>query len=289
MADFFKNILIDMNLSFWSISSVSITDFIDILIVTFLIYKIMVWIKETRAWSLFKGIVVILLISIGSYVFKLHTILWVMQNTLGVGLIAIIVLFQPELRKALEQLGKGKIVSPFSGTDTQKISHQTIDEIVNAVGIMAQHKTGALILIEQDVPLGDLEATGITLDAVVTSQLLVNIFTNKTPLHDGAVIIKENRVAAATCILPLTDREIEHELGTRHRAALGASEVSDCIVVVVSEETGYISVAGGGKLQRGISKVDLRKLLLKNFELVKRRFHLRKEQKNVAEKTAAHD
>ncbi len=283
MTDFFENILIDMNLSSWSISSISISDFIDILIVAVLIYKIMVWIKETRAWSLFKGIVVILLISIAAYILRLHTILWVMQNTLGVGLIAIIVLFQPELRKALEQLGKGKIVSPFSAVDHRRISHRSIEEIVNAVGIMAAHRTGALILIEQDVALGDHETTGIVLDAVVTSQLLVNIFTNKTPLHDGAVIIRDNRVAAATCILPLTELEIGHEYGTRHRAAVGASEVSDAIVIVVSEETGNISIARGGKLQKGITKVDLRKILIKNFELVKRRLFLRKEQKNVAE------
>ncbi len=204
----------------------------------------------------------------------------------GVGLMAIIILFQPELRKALEQLGKGKIVSPFS-LDHQvvKASEATILEIIKAATSLAKAKTGALVLIEQDVALGDHENTGIPIDAVVTSQLLINIFENKTPLHDGAVIIRNNRIAAATCILPLTEDEIGRELGTRHRAAVGASEVSDAFVLVVSEETGTISIAKGGKLFRNLTGADVKKMLTQNYEPEKKKkLFLWKEAKN-ADKT----
>ncbi len=285
MNEFFRNIFVDMNLSFWSISTINATDIIDILIVTYLIYKVIVWIKETRAWSLFKGIVVVLFVSVMAYVLKLHTILWVVQNTLGVGLMAIIVLFQPELRKALEQLGKGKIVSPFnsSGDHGTTMSADTITAVTRAITAMSKEKTGAIIVIEQDVPLGDHISTGISIDAVVSSQLLINIFEDKTPLHDGAIIIRDNRIAAATCILPLTNDEIGKDLGTRHRAAVGVSEVSDGIAVVVSEETGAISLAIGGKLHRGLSAHDVKKMLSDNaFTGKKKKLLLWKgEHKNV--------
>ncbi len=245
--------------------TIGIIDLLDIFIVAYLIYKIIFWIKETRAWTLLKGILVIFIFYIFASVLKLNTITWILTNTISVGIIAIIVVFQPELRRALEQLGKGKMFELFAkDTDNndEKATAKTIDEILKAADKMGSVKTGALILIEKDVPLGELERTGIPIDAVVTSQLLINIFEKDTPLHDGAVIIRNNRVAAATCFLPLTEsNDISMELGTRHRAAIGASEVSDAYIIVVSEETGYISMAKDGVLYRNISTETLRGML----------------------------
>ncbi len=245
--------------------TIGIIDLLDIFIVAYLIYKIIFWIKETRAWTLLKGILVIFIFYIFASVLKLNTITWILTNTISVGIIAIIVVFQPELRRALEQLGKGKMFELFAkdnDNNDEKATAKTIDEILKAADKMGSVKTGALILIEKDVPLGELERTGIPIDAVVTSQLLINIFEKDTPLHDGAVIIRNNRVAAATCFLPLTEsNDISMELGTRHRAAIGASEVSDAYVIVVSEETGYISMAKDGVLYRNISTETLRGML----------------------------
>ncbi len=245
--------------------SIGILDILDILIVAYIIYKIIFWIKETRAWVLFKGILVILALAAVATLLKLNTIIWILSNTLSVGIIAAIVVFQPELRKALEQLGKGQFFTYFTRAaegDDDKATARTIEEIVKAADKMSAAKTGALILVEQEVPLGDLERTGIPIDAIISSQLLINIFEHNTPLHDGAVIVRRNRVAAATCFLPLTDsNEISMELGTRHRAAIGASEVSDAYVIVVSEETGAISLARGGVLYRKLTTEQLRNML----------------------------
>ncbi len=261
----FKSIFDSLGITEFARPSLGITDILDILIVAYIIYKIIFWIKETRAWVLFKGILVIFALAAVATLLKLNTILWILSNTISVGIIAIIVVFQPELRKALEQLGKGKFFSYFTrGTDEtdDKATQRTIDEIVKAADKMGSVKTGALILIEQEVPLGDLERTGIPIDAIVSSQLLINIFEHNTPLHDGAVIVRRNRVAAATCFLPLTDsNEISMELGTRHRAAIGASEVSDAYVIVVSEETGAISLARGGVLYRNLTPEQLRSMI----------------------------
>lgn len=245
--------------------TIGIIDILDIAIVAYLIYKIIFWIKETRAWTLLKGILVIFVFYIFASILKLNTITWILTNTISVGIIAIIVVFQPELRRALEQLGKGKMFELFmkdENKDDEKANSKTIDEILKAADKMGAVKTGALILIEKTVPLGELERTGIPIDAIVTSQLLINIFEKDTPLHDGAVIIRNNRVAAATCFLPLTEsNDISMELGTRHRAAIGASEVSDAYVIVVSEETGYISMAKDGVLYRNVSIETLRGML----------------------------
>ena len=245
--------------------TIGIIDILDIAIVAYLIYKIIFWIKETRAWTLLKGILVIFVFYIFASILKLNTITWILTNTISVGIIAIIVVFQPELRRALEQLGKGKMFELFmkdENKDDEKANAKTIDEILKAADKMGAVKTGALILIEKTVPLGELERTGIPIDAIVTSQLLINIFEKDTPLHDGAVIIRNNRVAAATCFLPLTEsNDISMELGTRHRAAIGASEVSDAYVIVVSEETGYISMAKDGVLYRNVSIETLRGML----------------------------
>ena len=250
---------------YWlSIPQMSITDILDILIVSVLIYEIARWIKNTRAWTLLKGIMLLVFVAMAAYVFQLHTISWLINNTMGVGVTAAIIVFQPELRNALEQLGrKNPIVNLFSSDESrdEKIGYtdRTIQEIVRATIEMSKVKTGALIVLEREVPLGEYERTGIPVDAKMSSQLLINIFEHNTPLHDGAVIVRSNRIVSATCYLPLSDSlEIGKELGTRHRAAVGISEVSDSVTIVVSEETGGISIAQGGRIYRGLTPQQLR-------------------------------
>ena len=234
-------------------------DIIDIIIVAWLIYKVLMWIKSTRAWSLSKGLILVLLFFIAANYFGLYTVRWIITNGLSAGLIALIVLFQPEIRRALEGIGKNRWSALISDNDTSFDYVNT--EVARAAFNMARVRTGALILIERHVGLGDHEKTGISLDALVSSQLLISIFKDKTPLHDGAVIIKESRIAAAACILPLTNNEIDKELGTRHRAAIGASEVSDADIIVVSEETGNVSFAKSGKLYKNLSQQELTEML----------------------------
>ena len=244
---------------------IGILDLLDILMVAFIVYKILNWVKETRAWTLFKGLVVFFVFYAFATLLQLNTIHWILSKTLSVGIIAFVILFQPELRKALEQLGNGKIIRNMFKFEIQDEEDEddvkTIDEIVTAAKKMASVKTGALILVERDVPLGDHIRTGIPVDGLVTSQLLINIFEHNTPLHDGAVVIKNNRVAAAACFLPLTENKVSMELGTRHRAAIGASEVSDADIIVVSEETGYISLARSGVIYRNITPDELNRML----------------------------
>lgn len=244
---------------------IGILDLLDILMVAFIVYKILNWVKETRAWTLFKGLVVFFVFYAFATLLQLNTIHWILSKTLSVGIIAFVILFQPELRKALEQLGNGKIIRNMFKFEIQDEEDEddvkTIDEIVTAAKKMASVKTGALILLERDVPLGDHIRTGIPVDGLVTSQLLINIFEHNTPLHDGAVVIKNNRVAAAACFLPLTENKVSMELGTRHRAAIGASEVSDADIIVVSEETGYISLARSGVIYRNITPDELKRML----------------------------
>ena len=250
--------VIEKYLYWLSIPQMSITDILDILIVSVLIYEIARWIKNTRAWTLLKGIMLLVFVAMAAYVFQLHTISWLINNTMGVGVTAAIIVFQPELRNALEQLGrKNPIVNLFSSDESrdEKIGYtdRTIQEIVRATIEMSKVKTGALIVLEREVPLGEYERTGIPVDAKMSSQLLINIFEHNTPLHDGAVIV------SATCYLPLSDSlEIGKELGTRHRAAVGISEVSDSVTIVVSEETGGISIAQGGRIYRGLTPQQLR-------------------------------
>ncbi len=276
--EIFNRIFGNLSMTEFARPSIGITDILDILIVAYIIYKIIFWIKETRAWALFKGILVIMALAAVATLLKLNTIIWILSNTLSVGIIAAIVVFQPELRKALEQLGKGQFFSYFiraAEQDTDKANSRTVEEIVKAADKMSAVKTGALILVEQEVPLGDFERTGIPIDAIISSQLLINIFEHNTPLHDGAVIIRRNRVAAATCFLPLTDsNEVSMELGTRHRAAIGASEVSDAYVIVVSEETGAISLARGGVLYRELTSEQLRGMLSQPLRDEKRKLSI---------------
>lgn len=263
----FKNIFDNLGITEFARPSLGISDILDILIVAYIIYKIIFWIKETRAWVLFKGILVIFALAAVAMLLKLNTILWILSNTISVGIIAVIVVFQPELRKALEQLGKGKFFTAFARSSEEtddKAAQRTVDEIVKAAEKMGSVKTGALILIEQKVPLGDFERTGIPVDAIVSSQLLINIFEHNTPLHDGAVIVRGNRVTSATCYLPLSDNlGLSKELGTRHRAGVGVSEVTDSLTVIVSEETGKVSVAYEGQLERGFTPDDLKARLQK--------------------------
>lgn len=250
------------------IPRVKVTDIIEIVILAYLLYHLMLWFKKTRAWTLFKGIVVLFIFVGLASLFQLNTILWIFRNTISVGIIAVIVLFQPELRRALEELGRKKILSDVlpwddKSVNTERVNDQTIDELVAASIEMGKAKTGALIVLEQEVALGEYESTGITVDAALTRQLLINIFEHNTPLHDGAVIVRNNRVLSATCYLPLTARsDLNKDLGTRHRAAIGISEVSDSLTIVVSEETGGISVAHGGTLYRNLDASGLRKRLV---------------------------
>ena len=263
--DFLNSFFSGLGITEFVRPSIGITDVLDILIVAYIIYKVIFWIKETRAWVLFKGILVIFAFAAVAALLKLHTIIFVLSNTINMGIIALLIVFQPEMRKALEQLGKGKIFSYFTrGEDAgdEKAAARTVNEIVKAADKMGAAKTGALILMEQEVPLGDLERTGIPIDAIVSSQLLINIFEHNTPLHDGAVIIRGNRVTAATCYLPLSDNlSISKDLGTRHRAALGISETSDSLTVVVSEETGRVSLARDGQLTRISDQETLRQAI----------------------------
>lgn len=266
---------------------IHVTDILEIAIISFLLYQIICWFKKSRAWTLFKGIAVLALCWLFAAVFDLNTILWIFRNTISVGIIAIIIIFQPELRKALEQLGKQNFISSLfdSGSSEKKerFSAKTMNELVKATFEMSKNKTGALIVIEQNVALGEYERTGIPIDAMVSSQLLVNIFEHNTPLHDGAVVMRNNRIVAATCYLPLSDNmEINKELGTRHRAAIGISEVSDSMTIVVSEETGDVSVAVGGELFRKLDADNLKKKLsyIQNKSLDVKRFRLWKGKKN---------
>lgn len=242
------------------------SNLIEIVILSVLIYEILVWIKNTRAWVLLKGLVVILGFALFAELFKLNIILWILEKSLTVAVTALIIIFQPELRKALEQLGSRNLLNNLLSIDDKKVeqgfSDKTINELVKATFEMAKVKTGALMVISRSVPLKEIERTGIEVDGIVTSQLLINIFEHNTPLHDGAVVIQGNRVTAATCYLPLSDNmNISKDLGTRHRAAVGISEATDALTIVVSEETGRVSVAQGGKLEKIGSAEHLRSVL----------------------------
>lgn len=248
---------------------IEITDIIEIIILAIVFYEVMIWIRRTKAWILFKGIVTIIIFMLVASIFHLNTILWIVNKTLSVGVIALVIIFQPELRKALEQLGQKNFISDFFSIDsgkkvTERFSDKTINELVKASYELGRTKTGALIVIEENFSLQEYVRTGIDVDAIITSQLIINIFEHNTPLHDGAVIVRGNRVVSATCYLPLSDNmELSKELGTRHRAGVGISEVTDAFTIIVSEETGKVSVTQGGKLIRNVGGDELRSLLIK--------------------------
>ena len=248
--------------------SIRWVDIVEILLIAFLMYHILVWVKNTRAWSLLKGIIVIAVFILIAAYFQMNTILWIVQNAFGVAGTAVVVILQPELRKALEELGQKNIISsiiPFETYRTSeegRFSDKTINEITKACVEMGKVKTGALIVIEQNQSLSEYERTGIDVDGIVTSQLLINIFEKNTPLHDGAVIIRGNRITSATCYLPLSDNmALSKDLGTRHRAGVGISEATDSMTVIVSEETGKISVAYKGELERSLDGDRLKERL----------------------------
>ncbi|WP_421721807.1 diadenylate cyclase CdaA [Anaerobacillus alkaliphilus] len=238
---------------------------IDILLVTFVIYKIIMIIRGTKAVQLLKGITVILIVWFLSGQLGLHTLRWIMSQAVIYGLLAIIILFQPELRRALEQLGRGKFLARTSSIDDQE-TEKAIDEIVKASIYMGKRRIGALISIERETGMNDYIETGISVRGKLSSELLINIFIPNTPLHDGAVILKNHQIMAAGCYLPLSeDPFISKELGTRHRAALGISEVTDSVTLVVSEETGSISVTKNGELHRNLEEEALRELLMQEL------------------------
>lgn len=244
-----------------------VSNIFEIIILAIILYEFMAWVKTTRAFALLKGIIVILVFLIIAYIFDFTTILWIAGKVINIAIIAVVVIFQPELRKALEQLGQKKYfksILPFTEKKDkgERFSDKTVNELVRACFELGKNKTGALIVIEQDILLTDYEKTGIPVDGIVTSQLLINIFEHNTPLHDGAVIVRGDRIVAATCYLPLSDNmQISKELGTRHRAAVGISEVTDTMTLVVSEETGNVSIAIAGELIRAVDQDYLKKKL----------------------------
>ena len=255
-------------ISFDSIPVMGLADYVEILIIAFLVYEVMLWIKDTRAWSLMRGIVIILVFVLLAYLFQMTTILWLVRNGLNVLLMALLIIFQPELRRALDFLGRKNFFASIfafnSSSVTERFSDKTMNEIIKACYEMGRARTGALIVMRQRDPLTEYVRTGIEVDAVVTSQLLINIFEHNTPLHDGAVIIEGDRVVSATCYLPLSDNmELSKELGTRHRAGVGISEATDSLTIIVSEETGRVSIAQGGALLRNVTQDVLRDELIK--------------------------
>ena len=260
------------------------TDGVEILIIAFLLYHLFVWIRNTKAWSLTKGLAVILIFVIVANLLHMTTILWIIERVFGVAVTALVVVFQPELRRALKQLGRRNILSSWFRLDNTRItgelfSDQTIEEIIKASYAMGRAKTGALIVIENRDSLTDYEKTGIRIDSVLSSALLINIFEHNTPLHDGAVIVRENRIISATCYLPLSDNmELSKDLGTRHRAGVGISEMTDSLTIIVSEETGRVSIAQGGFLYANVDMGFLREKLsqLQNKVVEEKKFFFRK-------------
>lgn len=246
---------------------VYLTDILEILILAFLIYHLIVWIKNTKAWMLLKGILVLAVFILAAAILQMNTILFIAKNLVTVMATAAVVVFQPELRRVLEKIGEKKLLSSVvtfdANRESARFSENTMDSIIDAAYNMGRVKTGALIVVEQAIKLTEYEATGIYLDCMVSMQVLINIFEHNTPLHDGAIIIRGDRIVSATCYLPLSDNMgLSKDLGTRHRAAVGMSEVSDALVITVSEETGAVSVAQGGVLYRNLKRDELRDKLV---------------------------
>ncbi len=261
---------IDSHLTFLRLPNVSFsaTDIVEILILAWLVYHILNWIKTSHAWTLLRGILIIAAALAAIYLLQMDTLIYIIQQGMSIVIITLVVVFQPELRKVLETLGEREILNHSflfgqSRNTIGRFSDRTVDELVRACVEMSAERTGALIVIEQNENLHEYERTGIEIDALVTSQLLINIFEHNTPLHDGAVIVRGDRVTAATCYLPLSDnKSLSKALGTRHRAGVGVSEMTDSFTIIVSEETGGISAAYKGELQRNITEKVLRDRLV---------------------------
>ncbi len=249
-----------------SLKTISIISIIDIMVVAFIFYKGYMLIKETRAEQLLKGILLLIALIPISYILKLNMLYFILSETLTIGIISVVIIFQPEIRRALEHLGRSAFEDKH-GFYTEEQRSIYVNELVTAVSNLSESKTGALIVVEQSTGLAEIIASGTLIDANITSNLLENIFVVNTPLHDGGTIIGKNRIIASGCVLPLTNNiRIDKKLGTRHRAAIGLSEVSDALVIVVSEETGVISLAINGRLTRNYDKDRLRIVLLKIME-----------------------
>ena len=269
MEHFFKNI----------VSGIGFTDILDILIVTFIIYKLLHFIRETRAEQLAKGLLFLMVATLLSKVLQLYTLHWILSGVMTVGLIAVVVIFQPELRRGLEYLGRSKFSNVLSEGDKEEAKYM-VGQLVEAVDSMSASHTGALIVIEREISLNDIAETGTIIDAAISSQMIGNIFYEGAPLHDGALIIRGSRIHAAGCVLPLTqNKNLNKELGTRHRAGIGITENSDALVIIVSEETGIISLAQNGKLTRFL---DVKKVEKALFNL-----YLEESEKNLGERLSS--
>lgn len=244
------------------VSSVGITDVLDIAIITFLVYKLLGFIRETRAEQLAKGLLLLVVATVLSKWMHLYTLHWLLSGLISAGLVAIVVIFQPELRRALEYLGRSRITNIFGEVDKEE-AKRIVGQFVEAVDSMSASRTGALIVIEREISLNDIVETGTVIDSQITAQMIDTIFYEGTPLHDGAVIVRGDKLYAAGCVLPLTqNKELNKELGTRHRAGIGITENSDALVIIVSEETGIISIAQNGKLTRFLDGKTIEKKLL---------------------------
>lgn len=252
MGTFFNNI----------VSSIGVTDILDIAIVAFLVYKVLGFIRETRAEQLAKGLLVLVVVTLLSDIFHLYTLHWILSNLMTVGLLALVVLFQPELRRALEKLGRSKLIN-IAGDVNKEEAKKIVTDISKAVEAMSASRTGALMVIEKETALNDIVETGTVIDAAISAEMIGNIFYEGAPLHDGAMIIRGGRLYAAGCVLPLTqNKKLGKELGTRHRAGIGITEASDALVIIVSEETGVISLAQNGELTRFVDVKRIEKILL---------------------------
>ena len=269
MEHFFENI----------VSGVGFTDILDIMIVTFIIYKLLDFIRETRAEQLAKGLLLLVVATLLSKVLQLYTLHWILSGVMTVGLIAVVVIFQPELTRGLEYLGRSKFSNVLSEVDKEEAKYM-VGQLVEAIDSMSVSRTGALIVIEREISLSDIVETGTVIDAVISAQMVGNIFYEGAPLHDGALIIRGNRLYAAGCVLPLTqNKNLNKELGTRHRAGIGITENSDALVIIVSEETGIISVAQNGKLTRFLDVKKIEKSLLN--------LYLEESKRTVGEKISS--
>lgn len=263
MGTFFNNIM----------SSIGLTDILDIAIVAFLVYTVLGFIRETRAEQLAKGLLVLVVVTLLSDIFHLYTLHWILSNVMTVGLLALVVLFQPELRRALEKLGRSKFIN-IAGDVDKDDAKRIVTEMSRAIESMSASRTGALMVIEKETTLNDIVETGTVIDAAISAEMIGNVFYEGAPLHDGAVIIRGGRLYAAGCVLPLTqNKKLGKELGTRHRAGIGITENSDALVIIVSEETGVISLAQNGELTRFVDVKRIEKTLLG--------LYLQEEQKGI--------
>lgn len=243
------------------ITTLSILDLVDIFIVAVILYKLYVMLQDTRAITLVKGVLVLLAVTVIASWAELHVISWLLQKAVTLLFVALPIVFQPELRRALEHLGQGRFLAPVMSLDDEE-ARSVVHELTKAVRVLAANKTGALIVVERDMGLNDISATGIQIDALITADFLLNVFIPNTPLHDGAAIVRGKRLVAAGCLLPLTEnRSLSTELGTRHRAAIGLSEQCDALIIVVSEETGTISIAENGRIRRHLDTEMLKAVL----------------------------